>query len=230
MTILAGADGLVIDRLALVLIDAVLPFGVSHLLVKFFRLAVLIDYLPSLLVENGKDHRVTTPAQRGRLDVVRKPRSDAHRVFHRQSRKLIVRSVHCVGGIKLEFAGKTFRRSESFLSDSMTRVARDAVARQRAVLAVRVVRQSENHAVFERLIPVQLHLALAHDTVTAITGVVEEFSARRIKRFFGFELGMKDRIAARQAHHRCAPLSVRREIDRLLIRFAKRIQHVVVRG
>src|SRR5437763_5432089 len=133
VTILTGASGRMIHRLALVLIDAVLPFGISHLLVKFFRLAVLIDHLLSLLVKNGKDYRVTTPAQRGRLDVIRKPRSDAHRVFHRQSRKLIVRSVDGVGGIKLELAGESVRSSQSFLCDSMTRIARDAVARQRAI-------------------------------------------------------------------------------------------------
>ena len=230
MTILAGASGRVVDRLALVLIDAVLPFRIGHLLVKFLRLAVLINHLLSLLVENGKDHRVTTPAQRGRLDVVCEPRSDAHRVFHRQSRKLIIRSVHSVGGIKLELAGKSVWSSESFLGDAMTRVARDAVARQRAILAIGIVRQSENHTVFERLIPIKLNLSLAHHAMTAITGVVEEFSARRIKRFFGFELGMKDRIATRQAHHRCAPLSVRRKVNWFLIRFAKGIEHVIVRG
>ena len=173
---------------------------------------------------------MTTPAQRGRLDVVCEPGSDAHCVFHRHGRKLIVRSVDSIRRIKFELAGESVWSSQSFFCDSMTRVARHAVARQRAILAVRVVRQSENHTVFERLIPIKLNLSLAHHAMTAITGVVEEFSARRIKRFFGFELGMKDRIAARQAHHRCAPLSVRREIDRLLIRFAKRIQHVVVRG
>ncbi len=112
----------------------------------------------------------------------------------------------------------------------MTRVARDAVARQRAIFAVRVVRQSENHAVFERLVPIKLYLSLAHHAMTAVASVVEEYRARGIQRFFGFELGVKDWIASGQAHHRCSPLSVRRKINRLLIRFAKRIEHVIVRG
>ena len=112
----------------------------------------------------------------------------------------------------------------------MTGIARDAIARERAVLAIGIVRQSENHAVFEGLIPVQLHLSLAHYPMTPIAGIVEEFRARRIERLFGFELRVKDRIAAGQAHHRCAPLSVRRKVDRLLIRFAKRIEHVIVGG
>src|SRR5207253_6982962 len=87
-----------------------------------------------------------------------------------------------------------------------------------------------NHAVLERLILVQLKLSLAHNAMATVTGVVEEFRACRIKRLFGFELRVKDWIAAGQTHHRGPPLSVLREIDWFSVRRGKEVAHVFVRG
>src|SRR2546428_56180 len=109
--------------------------------------------------------------------MVSEPRSDSHRVLHRQGNKLIVWTIYDIGRVKFELAGETFRRSEPFLCDSMAYIARDTVARQRSVFAVGFVWQRENHAVFERLVLIQLQLSLAHHTVAPVTSVVEEFRA-----------------------------------------------------
>lgn len=82
--------------------------------------------------------------------------------------------------------------SQSFFGDSVTDGAGNAIASQRAVLAVRVIRQSVNHSVFERLILIRLQLPLAHHAVTSIAGVIKERFLRGTHRLFGFKLGVKD--------------------------------------
>src|ERR1051326_2328566 len=89
-------------------------------------------------------------------------RSYAHRVFHRQGGKLVKGPVDGAGLLEFELAGESFRSAQPFFCDAMTGVARDAVARQGAVLAIGFVRQRENHCMFERLIAVELNLTLAH--------------------------------------------------------------------
>jgi len=54
VTVLTGPRLRAIDGLALVLIDTVLPFGISHLLVKFFRLAVLVLNLAAVFIKDRK--------------------------------------------------------------------------------------------------------------------------------------------------------------------------------
>src|SRR6266850_6115022 len=60
VAILASAYTLTIDWLTLILIDTVLPFRISQLFVKLFRLSVLVQYGTALTVENGEDDCVAT--------------------------------------------------------------------------------------------------------------------------------------------------------------------------
>ncbi len=94
VTVLTGAHRRAINRLALVLIDAVLPFRISHLLVKFFGLAVLIAHGLTLRIKDRQDDCVTTAAERGLFDMSGKPRGDAGRVLHRHRNDRLVRPVH----------------------------------------------------------------------------------------------------------------------------------------
>ena len=201
VTILAGPSRGAIDGRAFVLIDAVLPFGISHLLVKFFRLAVLLQNRAALVIKDRKDHSVTTATQRRSFDLLAKARRDSHRLLHRQRRDLIVRPVDGIGRVLFELAGEDRRRAQAFFRHLMARGARDSVTRQRTILSVRLFGQSVNHAVRERLMPISFDLPLAHHAVTAITGVVKKFCTRRIESLFRFELGVKDWIASRQTHH-----------------------------
>jgi hypothetical protein len=96
----------------------------------------------------------------------------------------------------------------------MTDGARDAVARQRAVLCIGVAWKRVDHAVLKRFVPVQLELSLAHHAMTAIAGVIEKAGLRRAHRLFRFQLRMKNWIASGESHHRRAPFCVRRKIQR----------------
>src|SRR5438045_675032 len=97
----------------------------------------------------------------------------------------------------------------------MANNAGNAVARQRAVFAVRLLRQGVNNVVRERLFAIAIELSLAHYSVTPVAGVIEEFPPLGIESLFRFKLRMKDWIASAQTHHRGSPFSVRRHVDRL---------------
>ena len=84
VAILAGANRRAVNRLSFVLIDAVQPLRISHLLVKLFGLPVLVPDRFALLVEDGKDDGVTTPAERRRFDLLAVARRNAAGVLHRQ--------------------------------------------------------------------------------------------------------------------------------------------------
>src|SRR6266853_5033040 len=104
----------------------------------------------------------------------------------------------------------------------MTHRAGNTVASQSAVLALSVVGESVDHAVFEWLLLIRLDLPLAHHAVTAIAGVIEEPRLRGSHSFFGFELRVKDWIPSGQSHHRRAPFRIRGEVDWRLRPFGKR--------
>src|SRR6266436_8318454 len=109
----------------------------------------------------------------------------------------------------------------------MTNGAGNTVASQRAVLAVSVIRESVDHAVFEWLLLIRLDLPLAHYAVTAIAGVIEESGLCWAQGLFRFKLRVKDRIASGQSHRRRAPFRIRRKIDRRLRSFGKQESHVL---
>src|ERR1043165_737424 len=127
-------------------------------------------------------------------------RRDAECVFHRQLSRLFEWPARDVWRIDFEFSGEGRGRAEFCLRNSMTRAARNAIARKRSVLAIRLIRQRVNHAVLERFACVSFELALAHYPVTAIAGVVKEAGLRRVQTFFRFELCMKDWIAPGETH------------------------------
>ena len=79
-------------------------------------------------------------------------RSGARGVLHRNRNSLIVGTVGDGGRVEFEFARESCRRSQLLFGNPVTDCARNAVASQRAVLSVRLVRQSVNHPVFEGLV------------------------------------------------------------------------------
>src|SRR6266481_4504031 len=108
----------------------------------------------------------------------------------------------------------------------MTNGAGNTIASQSAVLALGVIRESVDHAVFEWLLLIRLDLPLAHDAVTAIAGVIEESGLGWAQGLFRFKLRVKDGIASGQSHHRRPPFRIRREIDRRLRSLGKQESHV----
>src|SRR5258706_13855167 len=94
----------------------------------------------------------------------------------------------------------------------MTHRAGNTVASQSAVLAVSVVGESVDHAVFEWLLLVRLDLPLAHYAVTAIAGVIEESGLAWAQGLFRFKWRVKDGIASGQSHHPRGPFRTGRKI------------------
>src|SRR5258708_30181970 len=107
----------------------------------------------------------------------------------------------------------------------MTNGAGKTIASQSAVLALSVVGESVDHAVFEWLLLIRLDLPLAHYAVTAIAGVIEESGLGWAQGLFRFKLRVKDGIASGQSHHRRAPFCVGRKIDRRLRSLGKQESH-----
>src|SRR5215813_6387785 len=99
----------------------------------------------------------------------------------------------------------------------MTSGARYTVAREGPVLRAGVQQSLAcKHPVIIGM--VDMKLALTHHTVTAQAQVLNEECSIGltgqvlVQGRLGIQLGEKDRVAARQSHHRVAPLAERREI------------------
>ena len=185
------------------------------------------------------------------------------RVLHRLFLRLLERSVEFVRGADEEVAGE--RRGEAGQSrvgrlllrrnalvlrlvlvfrgillaehHVMARSARDAVARERAVIRQRAHRIDRgrggdlvDHRPRERLaLIVDRVLPLAHDAVTAEAGVLNRVRGLLVEGVgLARELREEDRIASREPHRRAAPGAVGRNVDELSVR--TRLGHVVLQA
>src|SRR6266566_1998130 len=89
------------------------------MLVKLFRLSVLVQDRPAVTVENGEDDCVATATQRRRFYVLAITRSYARRVFHRQRNQLIIGTVGDISGIDFELARECCWRPQSFFGNAV---------------------------------------------------------------------------------------------------------------
>ena len=184
------------------------------------RLLEVAAHLVAVRIEDGQVNGVAAAAEPGCLDVFAVFRLHTQSRNHGQCRRIFEGTEDAADAVALrarwddvELAGHSFLDGFAFVHNLVADHARDTVTRQRTVLVVGVGGIGHLHNIAREGVAgvVQVELALAHDTVAAETEILDRFRqvAAVMDADLALQLGIKDGIAAGQAHHGPVPLPVR---------------------
>jgi len=110
----------------------------------------------------------------------------------------------------------------------MTSGARDAIARQRAVLTIRFVRQGVNHLVLEWLMSIEIYLPLAHHHHGSDSTCVRKIPGVQIEMFFLIRVAHEIGRGPARPISSTRAIRVRREVNRFFFGSAKKSRFLAI--